>query len=168
MDGFDHGEVERVPRDVSDAVPYRHYHPVPPLQEMWKRVRERSIRGTPGVVGEAAADVERLDVTAIDDERAQPMQPIHDPLPDTLPEGKGVFDAPEEDYNDLRGLDAATASMQPLDPADAESAERIALARTYLELEDDVTARMLLEQVIDRGGVHGEEARRMLDRFDPS
>ena len=121
-----------------------------------------------GVTSHDPADVERLDVTAIDDERAQPMQPIHDPLPDTLPEGKGVFDAPEEDYNDLRGLDAATASMQPLDPADAESAERIALARTYLELEDDVTARMLLEQVIDRGGVHGEEARRMLDRFDPS
>lgn len=118
-----------------------------------------------GVTSHDPADVERLDVTAIDDERAQP---IHDPLPDRLPEGKGVFDAPEEDYNDLRGLDAATASMQPLDPADAESAERIALARTYLELEDDVTARMLLEQVIDCGGVHAEEARRMLDRFDPS
>ena len=96
------------------------------------------------------------------------MQALHDPLPDTLPEGKGVFDAPEEEHGELRGLDAAAASMQSLDPADAESAERIALARTYLELEDDVTARMLLEQVIDRGGVHAEEARRMLDRFDPS
>lgn len=116
----------------------------------------------------ADADPVDVDVAGIDDTPPAPVQALHDPLPDTLPEGKDVFDAPEEEHGELRGLDAAAASMQSLDPADAESAERIALARTYLELEDDVTARMLLEQVIDRGGVHAEEARRMLDRFDPS
>ncbi len=70
----------------------------------------------------------------------------NDPLPRALPPGKGVFDTPD---HDVAAVD--------------ESAERIALARTYFELGDFDTARALLGQVIDEGGIHAAEARRMLE-----
>ena len=80
------------------------------------------------------------------DPAAVPSISPNDPLPRELPPGKGVFDAPE----------AADAMVD-------DAAERIALARTYFELGDFDTARALLGQVIDEGGHHAVEARRLLE-----
>ena len=83
-------------------------------------------------------------VTSESDEKGR--QTVFDALPRELPPGKGVFDTPD---HDVAAVD--------------ESAERIALARTYFELGDFDTARALLGQVIDEGGIHAAEARRMLE-----
>ncbi|MGY0503917.1 FimV/HubP family polar landmark protein [Luteimonas sp. e5] len=141
--------------------------------------------------------------TAHTDQAAAAHADEWEPMPQQLPPGQGVFDAP------IDGIDAEVAAetdagsmpersdedaaldaqwdvaypsadaggdgdaaaddgfeLPPMsDPRHAEAAERVALARTYLELEDATTARMLLEQAIELGGPHAQEARELLARL---
>lgn len=76
----------------------------------------------------------------------------------TLAPGQGVFDPPPPEQE--ARVEASSI--------DAESAERVALARTYIELGDENTARILLQQVVDRGGPQAVIARRMLDGDAPA
>ena len=76
----------------------------------------------------------------------------NDPMPRELPAGLGVFDAPEQ-------IVQATSLQHRQD-------ERIALANTYLELDDATTARQLLQEVIAAGGADADEAQRVLARID--
>ena len=91
---------------------------------------------------------------------AKPVTPdavpsIHnEPMPRELPPGLGVFDTPDNSGQ-------AVASLVSIESDD----ERIALATTYLELDDEVTARQLLQDVIDEGGASADEARRILGRI---
>ncbi|SIQ81106.1 FimV/HubP family polar landmark protein [Solilutibacter tolerans] len=91
---------------------------------------------------------------------AKPVTPdtvpsIHnEPMPRELPPGMGVFDAPDQPVADV-------ASRLAADSRD----ERIALADTYLQLDDETTARHLLQEVINDGGASADEARRILERI---
>ncbi|MBE2211718.1 MAG: fimbrial protein FimV [Xanthomonadaceae bacterium] len=78
----------------------------------------------------------------------------NEPMPRELPPGLGVFDAPDGQASDI----SAAAEALAIDIDD----ERIALAHTYLELEDEATARQLLQDVIDENGASADEARRVL------
>ena len=75
-------------------------------------------------------------------------------MPRELPPGLGVFDPPGS-------AGQAVASIVSIEADD----ERVALASTYLELDDEVTARQLLQDVIDEGGISADEARRLLGRI---
>ncbi|RMH94778.1 hypothetical protein EBB59_00300 [Lysobacter pythonis] len=67
----------------------------------------------------------------------------------------GTWSPPQVSAND-----AATSASDVGD-------ERLALAETYLELDDQATARMLLQQVIDEGALtDAARARQLLDRLD--
>ena len=66
----------------------------------------------------------------------------------------GVFAAPDQPVADV-------ASRLAADSRD----ERIALADTYLQLDDETTARQLLQEVINDGGASADEARRILERI---
>ena len=83
----------------------------------------------------------------------------NEPMPRVLPPGMGVFDAPEAAERETSAIDAVVALHA--------NDERIALASTYLELDDEATARQLLQEVIDEGGPGAEEARRVLGRIGP-
>lgn len=74
----------------------------------------------------------------------------------TLPPGRGVFDSP----------DAASEAEVPVEAFGVVEDERLALARTYLDLDDEATARKLLQEVISSGGPDAAQARRMLDGID--
>lgn len=78
----------------------------------------------------------------------------NEPMPRELPAGLGVFDTP----------DGQVHEAEPTMPAAADD-ERIALANTYLELDDEITARQLLQDVIDEGGPSADQARRVLGRI---
>lgn len=79
----------------------------------------------------------------------------HEPMPRELPPGRGVFDSPEESLYPQPSLPVTEAAID----------ERIALANTYLQLDDETTARRLLQEVIDERGASAEAARRLLGRI---
>lgn len=109
-----------------------------------------------------------------------------EPMPNELPEGKGVFDFPEaaeleplavessafeiigQDVfaPDVAELDAAEEAAEETEAFESTEDERLALARTYLELGDQSTARNLLRQVIADGAAeHATHAQLLLDRM---
>ena len=77
-----------------------------------------------------------------------------DVAPTFLPPGRGVFDPPPDEP-----VSDAAFNVGANDVED----ERIALARTYIELDDEATARKLLNEVVNEGGPDVTRARRMLD-----
>lgn len=99
------------------------------------------------------------------------------PMPSELPEGRGVFDFPET--AELAPLAVESRAAEPVgneavdfDASEEAGAleptedERLALARTYLELGDQSTARNLLRQVIADGAAeHATHAQLLLDRI---
>lgn len=105
-----------------------------------------------------------------------------EPMPSELPDGKGVFDFPEaaeleplaleSSAFEIIGQDVFAPDAAELDAAEETEAfestedERLALARTYLELGDQSTARNLLRQVIADGAAeHATHAQLLLDRM---